>query len=132
MIVFFGYDKISSGSFLIPKTRLISSDFSSGEKKRSGKNTWAAISKKSGRYVCLGNPKEGETVISEYDLVEAFKRNYEKDEVPSDIGRGAHYGHGASQKPGAGQSLHQKCGVSRVTVARMACFENGLNLMVFA
>jgi hypothetical protein len=30
----------------------------------------------------LGNPKEGVTVISEYDLIEAFKSKYEKDEVP--------------------------------------------------
>lgn len=30
----------------------------------------------------MANPKEGETVISEYNLVEAFKRKYEKDEVP--------------------------------------------------
>jgi hypothetical protein len=37
---------------------------------------------KSGRYVCLGNPKEGVTVISEYNLVEGFKSKYEKDEVP--------------------------------------------------
>jgi len=36
--------------------------------------------KKSGLYVCLGNTKEGQTVISEYDRVEAFKGKYEKDE----------------------------------------------------
>jgi hypothetical protein len=30
----------------------------------------------------LGDPKEGETIISEYNLLEAFKRKYEKDEVP--------------------------------------------------
>lgn len=37
---------------------------------------------KGGRFVCLANPKPGETVISEYDLVAAFKRKYEKDEIP--------------------------------------------------
>jgi hypothetical protein len=30
----------------------------------------------------LGNPKEGEAVISDYNLIEAFKRKNEKDEVP--------------------------------------------------
>jgi len=81
VIVFFGYDKISSGHFFIPNTPYFIGFFL-GKKEKVGKGYVGRYFKKSGRYVCLGNPKEGETVISEYNLVEAFKRKYEKDEVP--------------------------------------------------
>lgn len=81
VIVFFGYDKISSGNFLIPNAPYFIGFFL-GREETVGKGYVGSYFKKSGRYVCLGNPKEGETVISEYNLVEAFKRNYEKDEVP--------------------------------------------------
>jgi hypothetical protein len=47
-----------------------------------GKGYVGQYFKKGGRYVCLGNPKPGETVTSEYDLISAFKRKYEKDEAP--------------------------------------------------
>ena len=81
VIVFFGYDKISSGHFLIPNTPYFIGFFL-GREEKVGEGYVGNYFKKSGRYVCLGNPKEGETVISEYNLVEAFKRKYEKDEVP--------------------------------------------------
>jgi hypothetical protein len=35
-----------------------------------------------GRFVCLGHPKPNETIISEFDLVTAFRTYYEKNEVP--------------------------------------------------
>ena len=81
VIVFFGYDKISSGHFLIPNTPYFIGFFL-GREEKAGKSYTGSYFKKSGRYVCLGNPAEGETVISEYNLVDAFKRKYEKDEVP--------------------------------------------------
>ena len=81
VIVFFGYDKISSGNFLIPNTPYFIGFFL-GREETAGKAYLGAYFKKSGRYVCLGNPQEGKAVISEYNLVEAFKRKYEKDEVP--------------------------------------------------
>jgi hypothetical protein len=81
VIVFFGYDKISSGHFLIPNAPYFIGFFL-GKEETAGKAYVGSYFKKSGRYVCMANSKEGETVISEYDLVEAFKRKYEKDEVP--------------------------------------------------
>ncbi len=81
VIVFFGYDKISSGHFLIPSAPYFIGFFL-GREEEVGKGYVGRYFKKSGHYVCLGNPKEGETVISEYNLVEAFKRKYEKDEIP--------------------------------------------------
>jgi hypothetical protein len=81
VIVFFGYDKLSSGHFLIPNAPYFIGFFL-GREEEIGKSYVGRYFKKSGRYVCLGNPKEGETVISEYNLVEAFKKAYNKDEVP--------------------------------------------------
>jgi hypothetical protein len=81
VIVFFGYDKISSGHFLIPNSPYFIGFFL-GREEMLGKEYVGKYFQKSGRYVCLGNPKPGETVVSQYDLVSAFKRNFKKDEVP--------------------------------------------------
>jgi hypothetical protein len=81
VIVFFGYDKVSSGHFFIPNTPYFIGFFL-GKEEVAGKGYTGRYFKKSGRYVCLGNPKPGETVISEYELVSAFKRKFESDEVP--------------------------------------------------
>ena len=81
VVVFFGYDKISSGHFLIPNAPYFIGFFL-GKDEKVGKGYLGRYFQKGGRYVCLGNPKPGEIVVSEYDLVSAFKRKYEKDEVP--------------------------------------------------
>lgn len=81
VIVFFGYDKISSGHFAIPNSPYFIGFFL-GEEEEINKGYKGRYFHKSGRFVCLGNPAPGETVISEYDLIAAFKRKYEKDEVP--------------------------------------------------
>jgi hypothetical protein len=81
VIVFFGYEKISSGHFAIPNAPYFIGFFL-GREEKVGKGYMGRYFKKSGRYVCLGNPQEGETVKSEYNLIEAFKRKYEKDEIP--------------------------------------------------
>jgi hypothetical protein len=81
VIVFFGYDKISSGHFAIPNAPYFIGFFL-GKDEKVGKGYVGRYFQKGGRYVCLGNPKPGEMVVSEYDLISAFKRKYEKDEVP--------------------------------------------------
>ena len=81
VIVFFGYDKISSGHFLIPNTPYFIGFFL-GKDDEVNKPYKGRYFQKAGRYICLGNPKPGETVISEYDLVRAFQTYFERDEVP--------------------------------------------------
>ena len=81
VVVFFGYDKISSGHFAIPNAPYFIGFFL-GKEEQVGKSYVGRYFQKGGRYVCLGNPKPGEMVTSEYDLISAFKRKYEKDEVP--------------------------------------------------
>lgn len=81
IIIFFGYDKISSGHFAIPNAPYFIGLFL-GQEEKVNVGYKGRYFHKGGRFVCLANPKPGETVISEYDLVAAFKRKYEKDEVP--------------------------------------------------
>ena len=81
VIVFFGYDKISSGHFLIPNTPYFIGFFL-GQEDEVNKPYVGRYFQKAGRYVCLGNPKPGETVTSEFDLISAFQTYFEKDEVP--------------------------------------------------
>ena len=75
VIVFSGYDKISSGHFAIPNAPYFIGFFL-GEDEKVGKGYVGRYFKKGGRYVCLGNPEPGEMVVSEYDLISAFKRKY--------------------------------------------------------
>ena len=87
VIVFFGYDKISSGHFLIPNAPYFVGFFL-GKDEKVGKSYVGRYFQKSGRYVCLGNPKPGEMVISVRELISGFKQYYEKDEIPCISGIG--------------------------------------------
>ena len=89
VFVFFGYDKISSGHFLIPNSPFFIGLFL-GWDDEVNKPYTGRYFQKSGRFVCLGNPASNKTVVSEFDLVGTFKTYFEKDEVPviSGIGLG--------------------------------------------
>ena len=81
LYIFFGYDKISSGHFLIPNSPyfigLYLCDIDLINKAYKGR-----YFHKQGRFICLANPEPGETIISEFDLVSAFQSYYENDEIP--------------------------------------------------
>lgn len=81
VIVFFGYDKVSCGHFLIPDAPYFIGFFL-GKEEEIKKGYVGQYCQKSGRYVCLGNLQPGETVVSEYDLASAFKSKYEKEKFP--------------------------------------------------
>ena len=81
VIVFFGYDKVSCGHFLIPDAPYFIGFFL-GREEEIKRGYVGQYCQKSGRYVCLGNPQPGETVVSEYNLASAFKSEYEKEKVP--------------------------------------------------
>jgi hypothetical protein len=84
---FFGSEKISSGHILIPNSPyfiglfLCQNDLVDHPYKGRYFHT-------GGRFVCLGKPKPGETVISEFDLESAFKRYFDKRTVPGITGVG--------------------------------------------
>jgi hypothetical protein len=81
VFIFFGYDKISSGHFLIPNQPYFVGLFL-GKDEKINKPYKGRYFHKSGRFICLGNPKPNETVISEFNLINAFQTYFEKDEVP--------------------------------------------------
>ena len=82
VLVFFGDEKISSGHLAIPDSPYFIGLFL-GRHDKLNKAYKGNYYHEGGRFVCLGNPKPGETVISEFDLADAFKRYFQKDEVPN-------------------------------------------------
>jgi hypothetical protein len=82
VLVFFGAEEISSGHLTIPDSPYFIGLFL-GRHDKVNKAYKGNYYHEGGRFVCLGNPKPGETIISEFDLADAFKRYFQKDEVPS-------------------------------------------------
>jgi len=82
VLIFFGDDKIPSGHFAIPDSPYFIGLFL-GSHDKLNKAYKGKYYHEGGRFVCLGNPKPGGTIISEFDLADAFKRYFQKDEVPS-------------------------------------------------
>ena len=84
---FFGSEKISSGHILIPNSPyfiglfLCQNDLVDHPYKGRYFHT-------GGRFVCLGKPKPGETVVSEFNLDTAFKRYFDKRATPGITGVG--------------------------------------------
>ena len=81
VLVFFGDEKISSGHLAIPDSPYFIGLFL-GRHDKVNKAYKGNYYHEGGRFVCLGNPKPGETIISEFDLSGAFKKYFQKDEVP--------------------------------------------------
>src|SRR5215831_4322139 len=79
--IFFGHEKIPSGQFALPDSPYFIGLYLCKDDKINvpykGK-----YYHQGGRFVCVGNPKPLETVISEFDLATAFRTYFEKDEVP--------------------------------------------------
>jgi hypothetical protein len=85
VVVFFGDEKISSGHLAIPDSPYFVGLYL-GRHDRLNKAYKGNYYHEGGRFVCLGNPKPGDTVISEFDLADAFKKYFQKDEVPDITG----------------------------------------------
>jgi hypothetical protein len=81
LYIFFGQDKVTSGHFAIPALPYFIGLFLGQEEQLNtpykGKYFHA-----SGRFVCVGNPKPHETVLSEFDLLTAFQTYFDKDDMP--------------------------------------------------
>lgn len=81
VLIFFGHEKISSGHLVLPNSPYFIGLFL-GRHDMPYKAYKGRYYRQGGRFVCMGNPLPGETVISELDLHYAFKRYFKKDEVP--------------------------------------------------
>ena len=82
VLVFFGDEKISSGHLAVPDSPYFIGLFL-GRHDKLNKAYKGNYYHEGGRYVCLGNPKPGETIVSEFDLFDAFKRYFQKEKVPN-------------------------------------------------
>jgi hypothetical protein len=77
----FGREKISSGNIILPNLPYFIGLFLCKDDKLNtpyiGKHY-----QEGGRFVCLGHPAPQQTIISEFDLVTAFRTYFDKAEVP--------------------------------------------------
>ncbi len=82
VIVSFGDEKIASGSFVVPNVPYFIGIFL-GQHEKEGKAYFGNYFKKGGRYFCspCGRPA-GELVVTEFNLMETFKREFGKSKVP--------------------------------------------------
>jgi len=81
LYVFFGKEKIASGNVAIPASPYFIALFL-GENDTVNRPYTGRYFHKSGRFVCVGNPKPGETVVTEFDLKTAFGSYFDKKTVP--------------------------------------------------
>jgi hypothetical protein len=79
--IFFGRDKVDSGHFALPALPYFIGLFL-GQEEQLNTPYKGRYFHTSGRFVCVGNPNPHETVISEFDLITAFKAYFDKDDMP--------------------------------------------------
>lgn len=79
--IYFGIKKFSSDSFFIPNSPYFIGLFLAPADKLNQPYIGRHFTTQ-GRFVCIGNPKLGKTVTSEFNLVSAFKKYYSKNRVP--------------------------------------------------
>ena len=83
VMISFGEEDIGSGSLFVPNTPYFISLFLS-KNAQPGKAYTAKYYQKGGRYFCTPcTPPEGKTVITEFDLDDAFRDQFGKSDVPA-------------------------------------------------
>jgi hypothetical protein len=80
--VFFGKDKVSSGSLLVPNSPYFIGLFLCQVGRIDHPYTGRYF-KAGGRYVCLRHPSLDELLVSEFDLAQAFKSYFGSADVPT-------------------------------------------------
>jgi len=78
----FGTERVDSGAFYLPDAPYFIGLFL-GEKEQEGKPYQGRYFKKGGRYYCIPcGVSQGKTVITEFDLENAFKTQFKANDVP--------------------------------------------------
>ena len=77
LYLFFGSEKVRSGSMLIPASPYFIGLFLCQNEKVNSPYK-GLYYHNSGRFVCLGKPPQGEMIVSEFDLDRAFKSYFNK------------------------------------------------------
>lgn len=105
--VFFGKERISSGSFIIPDSPYFLGLFLC----ESGKTNEAFTGRfyqAGGRYICLDRPPLGELVTTEYPIAQAFTRIFGKDHAPDISGLGISIDTSNAKGKGTGRAFVRK------------------------
>jgi len=79
--IFFGSERISSGHILIPSSPYFIGLFLC-QHERINLPYKGRYFHEGGRFVCLGKPKPGQMISSEFDLAHAYKSYFGKEKVP--------------------------------------------------
>ncbi len=79
VIVFMGDENLSSGSLFIPDSPHFIGLFLCSGDDRINHAYVGSYFKKSGRYVCVDKPSEGEIVTSRLDLLEAYRTFFDRE-----------------------------------------------------
>jgi len=81
LIVFFGHEKLSSGSFLIPDSPYFIGLFlcNNGTVHKAYTGRYF---QEGGRYICIDKPKAGQTITSEHDLLAGYRSVFGKNKSP--------------------------------------------------
>ena len=77
----FGHEKISSGNIILPNVPYFIGLFLCKDDKLNTPYL-GRYYQEGGRFVCLGHAEPQQTVVSEFDLVTAFRAYFDKGEVP--------------------------------------------------
>lgn len=81
LIVFFGHERVKSGSMLIPDSPYFIGLFPCKEGTPQKAYTGRYF-QKSGRYVCVDQPPEGELTTVEFPLAKAYREIFQIESVP--------------------------------------------------
>jgi hypothetical protein len=79
--IFFGQDKVPSGHFALPALPYFIGLFL-GQEEQLNTPYKGRYYHAGGRFVCVGNPKPHETVVTEFDLPAALQTYFDKDDMP--------------------------------------------------
>ena len=77
----FGHEKMPSGNIILPKLPYFIGLFLCSEDKLNTSYV-GKYYQESGRFTCLAHAEPGQTIISEFDLVAAFRSYFDKTDVP--------------------------------------------------
>lgn len=81
VMIFFSYDKISPNRFAMSSSPYFLA-FYLDRRDPVEKAYTGRFFQRGGRFICLGNPSPGETVVSHFELLGALRSYFEKDEIP--------------------------------------------------
>ena len=81
VMVFFSYDKVSPQRFALSGSPYFLAFYLDAHDPVDKAYTGRFFQRR-GRFICLGNPPPGETVVSQFDLVRALRSYFENDEIP--------------------------------------------------